>query len=114
MPHVIADVSECVFTHCLPQDLVSALHKATCDSNLFEEANIKVRLAITSHSHMAGKPASLVHVVIRPMPGKRTDSELAQLTALILERLEVLLPKVPALSAEVIELSVNTYVKRIL
>ena len=109
MPHFVIDCSESILALNIPEDTLQTVHKAACDSGLFDEDDIKVRLnPFTENYLVGGKKADFIHVFVNIMEGRTTEQK-ANLSSEIVKRLKPKFPNLEFLAVNVRDFEKATY-----
>lgn len=100
MPHCVIYTSE-----VLPNNVLSAVHQAMIESQLFSEDRIKVRVVSVSQMMTGGVDTPHCHIEVKLMNG-RTSQQKTNLSQLIYKALKPIVQS--PISIEVIDIS-NAY-----
>jgi len=109
MPHFVIDCSRNITSIQNPQDILLAVHEEAKNTNLFDEADIKVRLNPFAENYIVGgKQDNFIHVFANIMEGRSQDQK-AQLSRQIVKRLTSMFPELPFIAMNVNDFEKNTY-----
>lgn len=108
MPHCIIEYSENL-NHQV-DDIVCAVRLGACDSQLFEVCDIKIRAMPFAKYVVGTSDASFIHVSSRILSGRSLEQKL-RLNRAIVEHIKILDVKNCAITAEVIDIHRESYIK---
>ncbi len=109
MPHFVIDCSETVLKLQKPEDILQEVHKAACNTNLFDEEDIKVRLNPFKKNYLVGgKQGDFIHVFSNIMEGRTTEQK-ANLSKSIVSKLKVMFPNVNFIAINIRDFEKSTY-----
>ncbi|RKE98906.1 5-carboxymethyl-2-hydroxymuconate Delta-isomerase [Ichthyenterobacterium magnum] len=109
MPHFVIDCSQHILEIKEPQAILQEVHQAANDSNLFEEADIKVRLNPFKENYLVGgKEENFIHVFANIMEGRSTE-EKANLSKDIVNKLKIMFPNIPFIAININDFEKATY-----
>jgi len=108
MPHFIIDCSDNLQTKKTPDQIMKVVYVAAESTGLFAQNDIKVRLSFYKHFMLGQGKQHFLHVSSYIIEG-RSKEQIAQLSRLIIESLNQLLPDVDFLSVNVYEFDLTTY-----
>jgi 5-carboxymethyl-2-hydroxymuconate isomerase len=106
MPHFVIDCSKQILVLQEPNTVLLAVHNAAVNTNLFDEADIKVRINPFEKDYLVGgKQDNFIHVFANIMQG-RTSEQKANLSKQIVTILKDMFPEIPFIA-----INVNDFVK---
>jgi 5-carboxymethyl-2-hydroxymuconate isomerase len=106
MPHFVIDCSKQILDLQEPNTVLLAVHNAAVNTNLFDEADIKVRINPFEKDYLVGgKQDNFIHVFANIMQG-RTSEQKANLSKQIVTILKDMFPEIPFIA-----INVNDFVK---
>lgn len=109
MPHFVIDCSENILNLQQPEKIMQEVHRTACNTNLFDEADIKVRLNPFKENYLVGgKKEDFIHVFANIMEGRSTEQK-ANLSKQIIAQLKVLFPNVPFVAINIRDFEKATY-----
>ncbi|MGJ8732036.1 MAG: 5-carboxymethyl-2-hydroxymuconate Delta-isomerase [Cellulophaga sp.] len=109
MPHFVIDCSSDILKLQSPTEVLESIHTVAAASNLFDEADIKVRLnPFKKHYLVGGKQEPFIHVFANIMEG-RTKEQKANLSKEITRKLYQLFPEVPFIAINIRDFEKETY-----
>lgn len=109
MPHFVIDCSENILKYQNPEDILEVIHKEACNTGLFSEADIKVRLNPFEKNYLVGgKQDDFIHVFAHIMEG-RTTNQKTILSKDIVQDLKTMFPNVPFIAMNVDDFEKATY-----
>lgn len=108
MPHFILDCSERILEIQEPRKTIEAVFETACATELFERNDIKVRLNPFKHSLVQSGEADFIHVFGNIMQG-RTDEQKANLSKMIVTKLNELFPDIPIISINIRDFEKASY-----
>ena len=108
MPHFILDCTERILEIQDPQKVIKAVFETAFETGLFGRNDIKVRLNPFKHSLVQGGDADFIHVFGNIMEG-RTDAQKANLSKMIVSKLNALFPEVPIISINIRDFEKASY-----
>ena len=112
MPHIIIEYAH----HCVSENdltsLLSDVHQAVMDTELFTVDNLKTR-AIPVHHYLIGQSQSgFVHTQLRIHPG-RSQEQKSALTKAVLNAKKTWIHSPCVMTVEVMDIDKSTYAKEI-
>ena len=110
MPHFIIECSSKVYHEIVSQDLMNDVHQEVVASELFDEANIKVRIRHYEDYLSAGKPGDFIHVIGYIMGGRTTEQK-KMLGERVHQKIKAFASNVPAISVDIRDMDPQTYQK---
>lgn len=108
MPHFILDCSERILEIQEPRKTIEAVFETAYATELFERDDIKVRLNPFKHSLVQSGKADFIHVFGNIMQG-RTNEQKANLSKMIVTKLNELFPEVPIISINIRDFEKASY-----
>jgi 5-carboxymethyl-2-hydroxymuconate isomerase len=111
MPHFVVECSDTIRNTTSVDELLKSVHDSAAATNLFDRADIKVRVRLFDHFSVAGKREDFLHVFGHIMEG-RTSEQRAHLSRTVVANLARLLPDVSVISMNVVEFEKATYCNR--
>jgi 5-carboxymethyl-2-hydroxymuconate isomerase len=108
MPHFILDCSENILELQEPRKVIEAVFETAFSSGLFDRNDIKVRLNPFKYSLVQGGKSDFIHVFGNIMQG-RTDAQKANLSKLVVAKLNNLFSEVPIISMNIIDFEKTSY-----
>ena len=108
MPHFILDCTERILEIQDPQKVIKAVFETAFETGLFGRNDIKVRLNPFKHSLVQGGDTDFIHVFGNIMVG-RTDAQKANLSKMIVSKLNALFPEVPIISINIRDFEKASY-----
>lgn len=111
MPHFIVDCSPQVLALQPAENILREVHAVAEEAEIFNLADIKVRIRSFANYSVAGGNDEFIHVFAYIMQG-RTVEQRSALSRAVVGRLMALLPDVPVVSMNVSEFEKATYCNR--
>ena len=109
MPHFVIDCSENILTLQQPEKIIQDIHRSACNSKLFDEGDIKVRLnPFKEHYLVGGKQDDFIHVFANIMEGRTTEQK-RNLSKQIVTQLKILFPTIPFIAINIRDFDKATY-----
>ena len=109
MPHFVIDCSENILTKQKPKAILEAIHKVAMNTDLFSEADIKVRLnPFDKNFIVGGKEDDFIHVFADIMEGRSTNQK-ARLSKSIVHELKSMFPEVAFIAMNINDFEKATY-----
>ena len=108
MPHFVIECNHSAIPEKEIDAVMQAVHEIAVSSELFDLANIKVRLNKYEHSIVAGERGDFIHVFANIMQG-RTEEQRAALSKEVVQKLKDKFPDVLVISVNVWEFEKATY-----
>ena len=109
MPHFVIDCSKDILEVQDPESVLLQVHNDATNSELFEEADIKVRLNPFKDNYLVGgKETSFIHVFANIMEGRSTEQK-AKLSKQIVTGLKAMFPNIPFIAINVRDIEKATY-----
>ncbi|MDG1811568.1 MAG: 5-carboxymethyl-2-hydroxymuconate Delta-isomerase [Polaribacter sp.] len=108
MPHFILDCTEQILEIQDPQKVIEAVFETAFDTGLFGRNDIKVRLNPFKYSLVQDGNDDFIHVFANIMEG-RTDMQKANLSKMIVSKLNALFPEVPIISINIRDFEKASY-----
>lgn len=109
MPHFVLDCSENILNIQNPKLVLKAVLETAFETGLFKGIDdIKVRLNPFKHSLVLNSDADFIHVFGNIMEGRNTEQK-ANLSKVIVSKLEILFPNVPVISINIRDFEKATY-----
>lgn len=108
MPHFILDCSENILKIQEPQKTIVEVFETAFATGLFERNDIKVRLNPYKYSLVQSGNADFIHVFGNIMEG-RTAEQKANLSKMIVTKLNELFPDVPIISMNIRDFTKESY-----
>jgi len=108
MPHFIIDCSENVLRLKSADDIMQDVFNAALSTGLFDESEIKVRINPFSYYNNGNSLKDFIHVFAYIMEGRNTD-EKANLSKIIVSKLNRVLPEVPVISINIKDFEKASY-----
>lgn len=97
----------------MPETLLQAVYQGAVESGLFTPSAIKSRAIACDYYMVGDQVADFVHINLRILAG-RTDAQKKQLTDAVLAKLSDLSISPLSITAEVQDMHVESYAKRLL
>ncbi|TNE66927.1 MAG: 5-carboxymethyl-2-hydroxymuconate Delta-isomerase [Alphaproteobacteria bacterium] len=111
MPHLVIEHSRDDDIEVLVPAMMNAAHRASLDSGLFDELDIKVRAYPCDHALVAGRDEKFIHVTVYLLSG-RDDAAKKDLAMRVLDRIDDIVPPVASLSVDIRDMNRAAYSKR--
>jgi 5-carboxymethyl-2-hydroxymuconate isomerase len=108
MPHFILDCTERIIKIQDPQKVIETVFETAFETGLFGRNDIKVRLNPFKYSLAQNGDSDFIHVFGNIMEG-RTDEQKANLSKMIVAKLNVLFPEVPIISINIRDFEKASY-----
>jgi 5-carboxymethyl-2-hydroxymuconate isomerase len=108
MPHFVIDCSRNVLNIKTADEIMQAVYEAAESTKLFKENDIKIRINPYEHYKLGEGKISFLHIFGNIMEGRTTEQK-ANLSRLILQKLNTILPDVSILSINIREFELATY-----
>lgn len=108
MPHFILDCTENILKINEPKTVLKEVLETAFNTGLFEKNDIKVRLNPYKYSLVQQGNDDFIHVFGNIMEG-RTDEQKAQLSKMIVKKLNELFPNVPIISINIRDFEKASY-----
>ena len=108
MPHFILDCTEPILEKHKPRKIIEEVLETAFATGLFEKDDIKVRLNPYKYSLVQNGESDFIHVFGNIMEG-RTDEQKADLSKMIVTKLNVLFPEVPIISINIRDFEKASY-----
>lgn len=108
MPHFILDCSENILKIQEPQKTIEEVFETAFSTGLFGRNDIKVRLNSFKYSLVQDGDADFIHVFGNIMEG-RTAEQKANLSKMIVTKLNELFPEVPIISMNIRDFTKDSY-----
>ena len=108
MPHFILDCSENILEIQEPRKTIETVFETAFATGLFSRNDIKVRLNPFKHSLVLGADEDFIHVFGNIMDG-RTPEQKANLSKVLVTKLNELFPKVPIISMNIRDFTKEAY-----
>jgi 5-carboxymethyl-2-hydroxymuconate isomerase len=113
MPHFIIDCSENVLYQQSADKIMSVVYETAEATGLFAEGDIKVRIRPFQHYKLGEGKKDFIHVFGNIMQGRTTEQK-ANLSRVIIERLNAMFPDIAILSMNVRDFEEATYCNKAL
>lgn len=110
MPHCIIEYSKNLQKSVEPSKLISVVHQAAIESDLFDETDIRSRATAFDDYQIRADKHHFIHVTLRIMHG-RSQEQKNQLSGKIIKALESLNLTSIILSVEICDIDKTTYAK---
>jgi len=110
MPHCVVEYSESLFDTIEIEQLLSTVHIAIKQTQLFDEKTIKIRAIPYSHYLIANQHRSFIAMTIKILAG-RTEQQKRLLAEAVLAELTEMKLDCYSITVEVIEIQAGTYFK---
>lgn len=111
MPHFIVECTE----RTIPDDqmdlVISVVHELAIESDLFNEADVKIRIRRTDNGWVGGEDQEFIHVFCHIMEGRSIEQRKTLSNSLV-EGLANMFPQVSAVAANIYEFEKATYTNR--
>ena len=111
MPHFIIDCSYGVLSYATEETINTQVHQVALSTDLFDERDIKVRINSFKNYLVGCKKEEFIHVFANIMEG-RSQSQKAELSKRMVQRLTNMFPGVPNIAMNVREFEKSTYCNR--
>ena len=108
MPHFVIDCSENIIAMKSPEEIMQTVYDTADSSNLFERADIKVRINPFKYYNIGEEKGSFIHIFANIMEG-RTTSKKRKLSKSIITELKLMFPNVPIISMNIRDFEEATY-----
>ena len=109
MPHFVIDCSNEILELNNPENTLLTVHKVAVNSNLFDEADIKVRFNPFNENYLVGgKKAPFIHVFANIMQGRTTEQK-AKLTKEIVTQLKAIFTSIDFIAINIRDFEKATY-----
>ncbi|WKB83007.1 5-carboxymethyl-2-hydroxymuconate Delta-isomerase [Cellulophaga lytica] len=109
MPHFVIDCSSDVLKLQNPTEVLQSVHAVAVATNLFDEADIKVRLnPFAEHYLVGGKQEPFIHVFANIMEG-RSKAQKANLSEQITRKLSRFFPEISFIAINIRDFEKETY-----
>jgi 5-carboxymethyl-2-hydroxymuconate isomerase len=109
MPHFVIDCTKQILVLQEPNTVLLAVHNAAVNTNLFDEADIKVRINPFEKDYLVGgKQDNFIHVFANIMQG-RTSEQKANLSKQNVTILKDMFPEIPFIAINVNDFEKATY-----
>lgn len=108
MPHFVIDCSESIVKMKAPNEIMQKVYDTALATDLFDPADIKVRINPFIHYHVGGAESDFLHVFANIMEGRNTDQK-KNLSNQIVSTLKSMFPEVPVISINVRDFEKATY-----
>lgn len=109
MPHFVIDCSSDILSLQDPKTILDQVHLVAKNSNLFDEADIKVRLNPFSNNYLVGgEKKSFIHVFANIMEGRTTDQK-ANLSKEMVGALKTMFPEISFIAINIRDFEKTTY-----
>jgi 5-carboxymethyl-2-hydroxymuconate isomerase len=108
MPHFILDCSKNILEIQEARKIINSVFEAAFSKGLFDKNDIKVRLNPFKHSLVQIGKADFIHVFGNIMEG-RTAEQKANLSKIVVGKLNILFPEVPIISMNIRDFEKETY-----
>ena len=112
MPHILIEYTVDSINNQQLSDVMRVVYQAVADSQLFNEANIKLRAIAVEHYRLGSAGKGFVHVQSRIHQG-RSDQQKQQLSESILQALRSLSLALQEITCEVVEMDRRSYCKHL-
>lgn len=113
MPHFIIDCSENIIEQKSPEEIMQAVYDVAEATGLFAANDIKVRLRPYQYFKLGEDKEDFIHIFGNIMEGRNTEQK-ANLSRVIIERLNEMFPGVSILSINIREFEKATYCNKVL
>lgn len=111
MPHIVIDCSQNIIKLKSPQDIMQKVFSAAVNTELFNKADIKVRIKPFEFYYLENNQDDFVHVFTNIMEG-RTVSQKKSLSDGIFNELNLMFPDIESISVNIIDFEKATYCKK--
>jgi 5-carboxymethyl-2-hydroxymuconate isomerase len=108
MPHFIIDCSENVIRLKSAEDIMQEVFNSALSTGLFLESEIKVRINPFTYYNNGNSLDDFIHVFGYIMEGRNTDQK-AELSKVIVAKLNEILPEVPVISINIKDFEKASY-----
>ena len=108
MPHFIIDCSENIIQELAPEEIMQAVYEVAQETGLFAVNDIKVRLRPYHYFKLGTGQKDFIHVFANIMDGRSVEQK-ANLSKMIIERLNEMFPSISTLSINIREFEKATY-----
>ncbi len=108
MPHFILDCTENILELQNPRKTIETVFETAFETGLFARNDIKVRLNPFKHSLVQAGNDDFIHVFGNIMEG-RTPEQKANLSKVIVRKLNELFPNVPIISMNISDFTKESY-----
>ena len=113
MPHVSIEFSKDLEQTTDMQSVCNQLFTVLADQDVFDAPTIKIRAKPVEFFRIGSEPQTFVHATLLLMEG-RDELVRTQLNKIILEVLGKALPNVGSITVQDVEMTLNSYAKRVL
>ncbi len=108
MPHFVIECSENVLSMKSPAEIMEAVYAEADSIGLFAPNDIKVRISPFAYYKLGNEKSSFLNIFAYIME-RRTTEQKANLSKIIIERLNLLLPELSILSMNITDFELATY-----
>ena len=108
MPHFVLDCTEPILEKYEPRKIIEEVLETAFATGLFEKNDIKVRLNPFKYSLVQSGNSDFIHVFGNIMEG-RTDDQKANLSKMIVSKLNDLFPEIPIISINIRDFEKTSY-----
>lgn len=108
MPHFVIDCSENVIRMKAADEIMQVVFDAAMSTDLFIASEIKVRINPFAYYNNGNSLDDFIHVFGYIMEGRNTDQK-AQLSKVIVTKLNEILPEVPVISINIKDFEKASY-----
>ena len=109
MPHFVIDCSENILILQQPEKIMQEVHRSACNSELFDETDIKVRLNPFKENYLVGgKQEDFIHVFANIMEGRSTEQK-SNLAKAIVKALKTMFPNIQFIAINIRDFEKATY-----
>jgi len=113
MPHFVIDCSENVIAIKTPEAIMQAVYDAAEATGLFEVGDSKVRINPFKYCKTGESKNDFIHVFAYIMQGRNTEQK-SDLSKKIVTALNVLLPAVPVIAVNILEIEKAAYFDKLM
>lgn len=111
MPHFVIHCSENVLELRSPEEIMQEVFNAAVSANLFDIAEIKVRITAFKYYNTGNSKDDFIHIFGNIMEGRNTIQK-SNLSRKIVGKLKSMFPEVPILSINIRDFEAATYFNR--
>ena len=108
MPHFIIECSENIIQELSPEEIMQAVYDVAEETGLFAVNDIKVRLRPYHYFKLGTDQKDFIHIFANIMEGRSIEQK-ANLSKMIIERLNQMFPDISSLSINIREFEKATY-----
>lgn len=111
MPHFVVECAESIFKLYDETFILKQIHNVACDTGLFDEHEIKVRLHTFNRPYVGGRSLEFIHVFAHIMEGRSAEQK-ANLSKRVVTKLTFMYPNIANIAMSVTDFDKATYCNR--